>query len=220
MNAPPFELVVLEGLTSYEKAHALQLETVERRRAGEVGDTLIILEHEPVITLGKNADEAGVTATPGLLAQRGIQVHRVERGGQATYHGPGQIVGYPILNLHELRFGVSEYIRRLEEMMICAAASLGVRAYRKNNMTGVFCEKGKIGAIGVRVSRDITFHGFAFNLSPRLGDYQLIIPCGMVDTPVSSIEQVTGEDCSIESARTMLVEAFEEVVFEATRCEK
>ncbi len=204
-------LVVLSDLTPYEEAHAFQLETVERRKAGEIPDTLILLEHPPVITLGCNADPSGVVASKDVLERRGISVHRVERGGQATYHGPGQVVGYPIVKLDALGIGIKRYVSNLEETMIRAAASFGVEAHHRDGTIGIFCNQGKLGAIGVRVSKGITFHGFAFNVAPDLTHYQLIVPCGMTDTPVTSIAAITGNPPTMDRARRVLVEAFFEV---------
>ncbi|MCP4675194.1 MAG: lipoyl(octanoyl) transferase LipB [Deltaproteobacteria bacterium] len=211
MTSSSARLVVLSDLTPYEEAHTLQLETVEKRGAGKIPDTLILLEHTPVITLGRNADPSGVVASKDVLEERGISVHRIERGGQATYHGPGQVVGYPIVDLHGLGIGIKQYVSNLEEMMIRAAASFGVQAYRGDGMIGIFCDHGKLGAIGVRVSQGITFHGFAFNVAPDLTHYQLIVPCGMTDTPITSIAAISGKTPTMDKARQVLIEAFAEV---------
>lgn len=205
-------LLILEGLTPYGEAHAMQLERVNRRKLGAIGDTLILLEHPPVVTLGRNADAAGVLAGDEELARQRIRVHRIERGGQATYHGPGQIVGYPIFDLHGLRIGVAEYVRRLEQVMIDAAAALGIEAGRREGITGVFVDGaagGKIGAVGVRVTRGITYHGFAFNADPDLTHYRLIVPCGMTDTPVTSAARVLGEPVDTTAAFDAISGAFE-----------
>ncbi len=204
-------LVVLEGLTSYDEAHALQLQTVERRKRGVIPDTLYLLEHSPVITLGRNADPSGIIASPGELEKRGIQSRRIERGGQATYHGPGQIVGYPIIDIGARQIGVKSYVADLEETMIRAAARFGVRAYRRDGMIGVFCERGKLGAVGVRVTEGVTFHGFALNVDPDLSLYQLIVPCGMTDVSVTSIAAATGVKPSTTNVRSTLAEMFLEV---------
>jgi lipoate-protein ligase B len=215
MPRPLLALRVLRGLAPYGEAHALQRATVEQRKAGAVPDTLILLEHPPVITLGRNAAERGVTASSAELAAAGIEVHRIERGGEATYHGPGQIVGYPIVNLHELRIGVASYVRNLEETMIRAAAALGVESFRYEKLTGVFTEHGKVGAIGVRVTRGVTYHGFAFNVDPDLTHYRLIVPCGMTGMPVTSVAQLlrgAGEAPPLmDAARAAIVAAFLEV---------
>lgn len=205
------KLVVLDGLISYDNAHALQLEKVELRSAGEIPDTLILLEHQPVITLGRNANPSDIVAPSDLLSSHDIPVRHTERGGQATYHGPGQVVGYPILNLKELGIGVNRYVANLEETMIRAAKKLGVESGRRKGMPGVFCTQGKIGAIGVRVTRNVTFHGFAFNVNPDLAHYRLIIPCGMTDTKVTSIAAASASSPSISQARKALIESFIDV---------
>ncbi|MFO8073731.1 MAG: lipoyl(octanoyl) transferase LipB [Polyangia bacterium] len=210
-----FDLRVLPGLTPYFEARRLQLDLVERRRSGEIGETLLLLEHPPVITLGRNADPAGVIASAGELKRCGVELHRVERGGEATYHGPGQIVGYPICDLHALKIGVAAYVHRLEEAMIRAAAKLEVEAGRRERLTGVFCERGKIGAIGVRVSRGIAFHGFAFNVDPHLDHYRLIVPCGLSETPITSIAATLGRSPSMERARKAVIRSFGEVFGQA-----
>ncbi len=204
-------LMRMNGLTSYEDAHRLQLETVELLKANQIPDTLILLEHPPVITLGKSADAKDVVAEKALLASQGIEVIRTERGGQVTYHGPGQVVGYPIINLDALNIGVSDYVKNLEEIMIRAAKCLDVDAGRRSGMTGVFSDQGKIGAIGVRVTRGITYHGFAFNVHPELSHYQFIVPCGMTDIPVTSLAAILGKAPEIEIAMAAIVNAFFEV---------
>lgn len=204
------ELRVLAGLTDYGEMLALQRERAARRRAGEVADALWLLEHPPVITLGRHADPAGVVAGEAFLAARGIEVHRVERGGQTTYHGPGQIVGYPILDLHARRLGVGAYVRRLEETLVRAAAALGVEARRREGVVGVFTDAGKLGAIGVRVARGVSYHGFAFNVHPDLSHWRLIVPCGMPEMPPASIESIRGEAPPPEEARRAVTVAFEE----------
>ncbi|MBW2277602.1 MAG: lipoyl(octanoyl) transferase LipB [Deltaproteobacteria bacterium] len=181
------DLCVLDGLTPYDEGHALQLELVERRKSGAIPDTLILVEHEPVITLGRNASDEGLLATADELTRAGVILRRIERGGQATYHGPGQLVGYPIFDLHALELGVATYVRNLEQVMSHAAAAFGVDASSRDKLTGVFTDQGKVGAIGVRVTRGVTFHGFALNVDPRIEHYGLIVPCGMTGTPVTSL---------------------------------
>jgi len=211
MSGQAIRIRVLDGYMPYEEARALQLETVDAVKAGGV-DTLFLLEHEPVVTLGRNASAAaGVVATDEELANNGIAVHRAERGGQATYHGPGQIVGYPVVDLHRARLGVAQYVRGLEETMLRAARAFSVEAGRREGVVGVFADHGrggKIGAIGVRVSRGIAFHGFAFNVAPNLAHYRLIVPCGMVGGHVASLESLLGKAPPLEEAREALIAAF------------
>lgn len=187
MSARVLDLRVLDGLTPYDEGHGLQLELVEQRKASAIPDTLILLEHPPVITLGRNASDAGLLASAIELEREGVLLRRIERGGQATYHGPGQLVGYPIVDLHALAIGVATYVRNLEQVMIRAAAALGVEAHTREGLTGVFTDRGKLGAIGVRVTRGVTFHGFAFNVDPDLSHYRFIVPCGMTGIAVTSL---------------------------------
>ncbi|HUT79365.1 MAG TPA: lipoyl(octanoyl) transferase LipB [Polyangia bacterium] len=207
-----FEVRVLPGLVPYAEALTLQHDLVERRQAGRSSDTLLLLEHPPVITLGRNALESGVLASPAALEALGVEVHRIERGGQATWHGPGQIVGYPICDLHGLGLGVAKWVRALEEVMIRAAAALGVAAERRPGITGVFSERGKLGALGVRISRGISFHGFAFNVDPDLSHYRLIVPCGMAEMPMTSVAAALGHAPPMDAARRAVIDAFLEVV--------
>ncbi len=211
------QLVQLRGLTPYDVVHELQLRTVVDRRADKIPDTLILVEHEPVITLGRNADSAGVVADKDQLERMGIGIRRIERGGQATYHGPGQIVGYPIVDIAQKRLGVKAYVRRLEEVMMLACSKLRVETERKEGITGVFTRRGKIGAVGVRITEGVSFHGFALNICPDLTHYRLIIPCGMSAVPVTSVEEITGEPQKMERAGAAILEAFS-TAFEAEFC--
>jgi len=212
MSPGGFDLRVLPGLTPYDEGHALQHELVELRKAGEVRDTLILVEHEPVITLGRNASKAGLLATGGQLERAEVILRRIERGGQATYHGPGQLVGYPIVDLHGLGIGVATYVRNLEQVMIRAAAELGVAASTRDKLTGVFTDQGKLGAIGVRVTRGVTYHGFALNVDPRFDHYGLIVPCGMTGMPVTSLRALrSGEPVAMGEVQQAIVDAFREV---------
>ena len=203
-------LIVFPDPVPYERARALMAEAVAERAAGGE-DVLILCEHEPVVTLGKNAPPTGLRVPREELARRGVALHRVERGGEATFHGPGQIVGYPVLKLREHGIGVKEYVRRLEEVMIRAAAGFGVAAGRRAGRPGVFTEAGKLGAVGVAVRAGVTFHGFAFNAAPDLSFFSLIVPCGLADVAPVSIESLTGRAPSLDAVRAGLASAFEQV---------
>jgi len=190
----------------------MQKALVEERRAGRIGDLLLLLQHPPVITLGvRRSSRANVTASDGVLASRGIEVHDAGRGGDVTYHGPGQIVGYPILDLRPDRCDVHRYVRDLEDVMIRVCADYGVAAGRVDGMSGAWVGSEKIGAIGVRISRWITSHGFAFNVNTRLEDFQLIVPCGIADRGVTSLEKLTGHARSIEEVEDRIIRRFAEV---------
>ena len=182
------------GVVPYADALALQRSLVEDRRAGRVGDLLLLVEHPHVLTLGVRGDggRAHVLASPDALAARGIEIHETGRGGDITYHGPGQIVGYPILDLRPDRQDVHRYVRDLEEVLIRAASDFGISAGRVEGLTGVWVGREKLAAIGVRISRWITSHGFALNVATDLEYFRLIVPCGIADRGVTSLEALLG----------------------------
>ena len=174
------------GRIAYAEALALQQDLVARRKRGEICDRLLIVEHPHVVTMGRNGHDENVLAPPDLLARAGIEFHRTDRGGDVTYHGPGQIVGYPIVDLREWKRDVVAYVRAIEQMLIDALGDFGIRAHRVQGATGVWTEDGKIAAIGVHISRWVTSHGFALNLDTDLSFYRYIIPCGLTK-PVTSM---------------------------------
>jgi lipoyl(octanoyl) transferase len=183
------------GLVPYAEALSMQRQLVEERRAGRIEDVLLLVEHPHVLTLGVKGDggRSHVLASAGILAARGVEIHEAGRGGDITYHGPGQIVGYPILDLRPDRCDVHRYVRDLEEVLIRTAADFGVDAGRVEGLTGVWTgpdRRAKLAAIGVRISRWITSHGFAFNASTDLGFFDLIVPCGISDRGVTSLQQL------------------------------
>ena len=201
------------GVVPYAEALAMQRALVEARRAGSVGDLLLLLQHPPVITLGVKGDggRANVVVAPERLAELGIEVHETGRGGDVTYHGPGQIVGYPILDLRPDRCDAHRYVRDLEDVMIRTCAAYGLEAGRVAGLTGTWIGAAKIGAIGVRLARWITSHGFAFNVSTNMEHFQLIVPCGIADRSVTSLEAETGLTLRIEDVEDVMVRAFAEV---------
>jgi lipoyl(octanoyl) transferase len=186
----------MPGLTDYAESLAAQASLVEDRRAGRIGDTLMLLEHSPVITLGARTRgrRANVIATPADLERAGVAVHDAGRGGDVTYHGPGQLVGYPIFDLRPDRCDVHRYVRDLEEALIRAVGEFGVSAGRVKGLSGVWVgppgREEKLAAIGVRISRWITSHGFALNVGVDLAGFQLIVPCGIADRGVTSLERL------------------------------
>ena len=201
------------GLIAYQDALALQRTLVEERRAGRVPDLLLLLQHPPVITVGVRGDggRSHIVADPRQLAALGIDVSETGRGGDVTYHGPGQVVGYPILDLRPDRCDVHRYVRDVEEVMIRACADYGVTAGRIDGLTGAWVGKDKIGAIGVRISRWITSHGFAFNVNTDLDYFQLIVPCGIADKGVTSLRRTLGHAVAIEQVEDALVRHFSAV---------
>jgi lipoyl(octanoyl) transferase len=195
------------GVVRYAEALAMQRALVEERKADRIPDLLLLLQHPAVITVGVKGDggRSNILATPERLAALGIEISETGRGGDVTYHGPGQVVGYPILDLRPDRCDVHRYVRDLEEVMIRACADYGVRAERITGLTGAWVGREKIGAIGVRISRWVTSHGFAFNVTTDLAHFQLIVPCGIADGGVTSLEKATGRRVSIEQAEDALV---------------
>jgi lipoyl(octanoyl) transferase len=199
------------GRVGYDEGLRLQAEIAELRHQGRVENVLLLLEHPAVLTLGRNAHRSNVLASDELLARRGVAIHEINRGGDVTYHGPGQLVGYPIFDLRSLhnatggRMGPVDFVRGMEEALIRVCGVYGVRAGRIKGLTGVWCgvtppggssqvpvalrPEAKVCAIGIHVSRGITSHGFAFNVTTDLRDFTLIVPCGIADHPVTSLER-------------------------------
>ena len=192
------------GQKSYKAVWDLQKEMQQQRIKGEIDDTLILVEHDPVYTLGKNANE------DHLLQSRdeSIDVFNIERGGDITFHGPGQLVGYPILDLSNYKKSVSWYMRTLEQVLIDTLIEFKIIAQRNEGLTGVWVGDEKIAALGVRISRWVTMHGFALNVNPDLSFYDGIIPCGIFDHGVTSMEQLLGETQNNDNVKNMVIEKF------------
>jgi lipoate-protein ligase B len=188
---------------------------VKARRAGEVPDLLLLLQHPHVLTVGAGArhSHGNIVADSATLQAKGIQVVEVGRGGDVTYHGPGQLVGYPIVDLRPDRCDVRRYMRDLEEVMIRTAGTFGVTAERVSGLTGVWVGNAKLGAIGVRISKWITSHGFAFNVMTDLEYFNLIVPCGIKDRPATSLSALLGRMVSVTEVEQVLTEHFS-VVFD------
>ena len=211
----PLLQVLQLGTVDYSTALKLQETLVQLRKQGRIADTLLLLEHPPVITLGRNAKEKNIIASPEFLAQHGIEIFETKRGGDVTFHGPGQLVGYPICDLRGFspRIGAVEFVRRMEEVLIRSCAEFGIGTKRICGLTGVWtghsdtdqCDAAtsaealperserKIAAIGVHISRGITSHGFALNVTTDLEQFKLIVPCGISDKPVTSMEQALAD---------------------------
>ena len=194
----------------YADALALQRSLVEERRAGRVDEVLLLLEHPHVLTLGVRGDggRAHILATPEALASRGVEVHETGRGGDVTYHGPGQIVGYPIIDLNPDRRDVHRYVRDLETVLIRTAADYGIVAGRIEGLTGVWVDNEKLAAIGVRIARWITSHGFAINVTTDLDYFNLIVPCGIADRGVTSLARLLGRSVNTAEVQNRIIEHF------------
>ena len=203
-NSQPCLLVNL-GLIAYAEAWELQRQLVTARKCDAIPNVLLLCEHPHVITLGRNGNREHLRASDHLLRQMNVEFHATDRGGDITYHGPGQIVGYPILNLAEIRRDVVWYVRQLEEAMIRATADFGVTAARKSGMTGVWVASAagdeKLAAIGVHISRWVTSHGFAYNVATDLRYFDLIVPCGLHGKQATSLERVLGKSVAMDEVR-------------------
>jgi len=177
------------GRLRYAEALEVQRQSVELRKSGAVSDQLIFVEHPHVVTMGRNGRHENLLAEPELLARSGIEFYETDRGGDVTYHGPGQIVGYPILDLREWKRDVHAYVRAIEQVIIDALAEFGIAAGREAGATGVWTSQGKIAAIGVHISRWVTSHGFALNVDTDLNYFRYIVPCGLTK-PVTSMRSL------------------------------
>jgi lipoyl(octanoyl) transferase len=196
------------GLVDYARALDLQKEKVAQRKAGAIPDTLLLLEHPHVYTLGRNARRENLLVSAEWLASRGAQVFETDRGGDVTYHGPGQLVGYPILDLTKHRRDISWYMRSLEEVFVRTARDFGIAAGRSPGAPGVWVGNDKLVAMGVHLSRWVTSHGFALNVNTDLSYFDWIIPCGLPDRGVTSLARLLGRRVEMEAVTVRVVECF------------
>ena len=192
------------GRVPYGRGLELQAELVAQRQAGRIPDQLLLLEHDPVFTLGRNARQENVLFPAEALRARGFEVFETGRGGDVTYHGPGQLVGYPILELPPGRRDVHRYVRDLEELMIRTCADYGLAARRVEGLTGAWLGEEKVGAIGVRIARWVTSHGFALNVGTDLSAFDLIVPCGIRGRGLTSLERALGRPLPTEDVMDRL----------------
>jgi lipoyl(octanoyl) transferase len=204
------------GLIGYAEAFELQKRVVAPRKADAIEDVLLLCEHPHVITLGRNGKRENLLASEHVLRQKGVEFHATNRGGDITYHGPGQIVGYPILNLGAIRRDVVWYVRTLEEAMIRATAEFGIVAERLAGKTGIWVKTGateeKLAAIGVHISRWVTSHGFAYNVATDLRNFELIVPCGIADRKATSLEKLLGRKVGKEEVTPRLAKHLGELL--------
>ena len=198
------------GLKDYGPVLDLQKQLFEQRQKGRIADTLILVEHKPVLTMGRNAKGSNILTPESILKQHGIDVVKIGRGGDVTFHGPGQLVGYPIINIGEKNLGVVDYVGRLEEMIIDVLADFGVKAGTDPENRGVWIGNTKIAAIGVKISRRVTMHGFALNVNTDLNYYRHIVPCGIADKGVTSLH-LHRQGIKMEDVEAKVIEKFCEV---------
>ena len=196
------------GTVEYLQARAMQDELVERLHDGKSPNTLLMLEHPHVYTRGRLSREDHLLTPNDELDALGIPVHETDRGGQVTYHGPGQLVGYPIINLRQLGIGPLQYVRTLEQVIVDTLAHFNIPAHTEPGLTGVWTAGGKIAAVGVKISRGIAFHGFALNVNTDLSYYRHIVPCGITDRPVTSMQAELGWTAEMSAARDALAREF------------
>jgi lipoate-protein ligase B len=203
------------GLMGYAEAWALQKRIVAARKAGSIEDVLLFCEHPHVITLGRSGNRSNLLAGDNILRQKGVEYFETSRGGDITYHGPGQVVGYPILNLGAIKRDVVWYVRSLEEVMIRATADFGIAAQREAGKTGIWVGEvaaaEKLGAIGVHISRWVTSHGFAYNVATDLRYFDLIVPCGIAERKTTSFEKLLGRCVSLNEVKPRLATHFGEI---------
>ncbi len=223
--------IIQLGVLDYGEGLRLQRKLLELRKAGEIGDVLLLLEHSPVITLGRNANAANVLASTEALAARGVEVFETDRGGDVTFHGPGQLVGYPIFDLRGFpssqfsvvssqsedepsrrkTLGAVDYVRRLEEVLIRTCGDFGIATRRLPGLTGAWTEAepaAKVAAIGVHISRSVTSHGFALNVNTDLSFFSLIVPCGITAKPVTSMQKELGREVELNDVATAVSRNF------------
>ncbi|MCU0247766.1 MAG: lipoyl(octanoyl) transferase LipB [Bryobacter sp.] len=194
------------GRVPYAEAWAMQRACADRRKRGEAGDRLLLVEHPHVLTFGRNAHMTNLLAPPAKLRELNVEVHEIDRGGDVTYHGPGQVVGYPIVDLREWKRDVVAYVRGIEQSVMAALRKFGIDSFTESGATGVWTSQGKICAIGVHISRWVTTHGFALNWKTDLSYFGLIVPCGL-QRPVTSMEAM-GAAPPLEAVHEALVEEF------------
>ena len=201
-------LAIPLGLLDYQAAYDLQRRLHAQVVAGELPDLLLLLEHPHVYTLGRRGQQSHILASDEALTQLGVETHFTDRGGETTYHGPGQLVGYPIVNLRRWGGGVRKYVETLEQVLIGTLSEFGITARSEGKPTGVWVEDAKIAAIGVRVSRSVTMHGFALNVCPDLSFFDHIVPCGMPGARVTSMAQELGQEIAVSDVIPAISQAF------------
>lgn len=206
----PLEAIVVEGFSAYSEACEFQLARRGLVERGEAPDTLFLLEHAPVMTLGRNWKRENLLLSPEALRAQGIDVCETDRGGDVTYHGPGQLVAYPILDLRHWQCSVGWYLRALEEVLIRLLATYALKGERLQGFTGVWVNGAKVAAIGIGVRNWVTFHGIALNVDPDMNHFRLIVPCGIADKPVTSLALLLGTPPPMQEVMNRFEEAFKQ----------
>ncbi len=193
------------GLIAYQSAHALQMELLRRWKNKTGQDVFLILQHTPVLTLGRHANAGNIMVSRGFLERHGVELVKNERGGEVTYHGPGQIICYPVINLRERRLSVGEYVSRLEQVMMDVVADFGICSSRNSKNHGIWLGKQKLGSVGIAVRHGISYHGLALNVDPDLEPFSWINPCGMSDVTMTSMEEITRERIQVEDVESSMI---------------
>ena len=199
------------GLISYTECLDLQMEIVNLRHQGAIGDVILLLEHQPVITMGRSGGEDALLVTPESLSRAGVELYNTDRGGNITYHGPGQLVGYPIFDLREYGKDVHLFLRNLEQVVIDTIAEFGVVGEAVPGLTGVWVDGGKISSIGVAARKWISYHGFALNVDPNMAHWALLHPCGLIGRHVTSLRMLTDQCPSMDDVKSAAVRSLAEV---------
>ncbi len=196
------------GQKDYKEVWDLQKIIHQKRVEKEITDTLLLVEHNPVITMGKSGKQNNLLIPFKLLEEKGIAYYQIERGGDVTYHGPGQVVGYPIINIKEGLIGIRPFIERLENVIIATLVEFGIKGEKKEKMIGVWTETGKICSIGVAVKRWVSFHGFAFNVNTNLKHFDLIVPCGLKNVTMTSMQKILNKEISLDRVKKSIIKNF------------
>jgi lipoate-protein ligase B len=204
--------IIKLGVVDYGEAYQLQRRLLEEHIQGHGSNTLLLLQHNPVITIGRSGSADNILVTKSMLTAAGIDTYEIDRGGDVTYHGPGQLTGYPIIDLRDFRKDVHWYLRQLEEVIIKVLAEYGIAGERMEGYTGVWVGNEKVAAIGVAIKRWITYHGFAFNICPDMSHFQMITPCGITDKGVTSLERLLGYLVDMNEIIDRTASAFAEVL--------
>jgi len=196
------------GQRDYKEVWDIQKLLHQKRLGGEIADTLLLVEHNPVITMGKSGKDDNILIPGSLLKKKGVDFYRIERGGDVTYHGPGQLVGYPIFNIKERLVGIKLFIERVEDAIIATLAHFGIKGEKKEKMIGVWTETGKICSIGVAIKRWVSFHGFALNVNTDLNYFDLIHPCGLKNIKMTSIAEILKKEISMDTVKNATMNKF------------